>query len=775
MTKSGSNWVVTYTVASNATTIAMVFNTGGNSWDNNGGGNWNFNVTNAPLTSAPPVPTGLSAVGTSTNTVSLIWTPAPTASGYVIYRNGSVLASNTFANFLDTIGETDTEYTYAVVATNVVGSSPISSNVTTKTFFAPVSNNTLRLVSPGTSTNLNTNRVTFRGHAGLGLTNGLRWSNTINGQTGSISFHGITNSSGWEWSADLPLASGSNNFVFSALYPTNGPVQQTGSDSPVPYTAWASGISNGIGFGAWTITTSNGAAGSFLAEAGSPQIVGADVATNYGVTWTNGSGGGSGFAGWSFESAGTGTFVFGNPTNAGIGGMGSKAFQLRTPAGSGNNYATVNRTLSPALSVGQTLSFLWGINWDCDTTNGAKGFSLFAGTNEIVNVNNGASAVITFNGTNLPFGYGTNAMRWSFRMNPGNSLQISANDRDGDGTFSTNLTVAGAPSSLRFYAANMDANANREPYFDDFRIESLPASNIQLGTATKGFGLWANNGGSVAARRNLPASFDSGDSLAIRIDNNWIDNGSKVGLALATADGANRFNFYFTGGESTYRIDDATTNRDSGLAYTETGLLLTFTMTGANTYSLNTGASVITGTLGAGGAITQLVVYNNNGGTGTERNFYVGEMSFSEQQTASAVTSLSAPSIVLQSATAGIPNTWWDAYGIGPENRTATADSDGDGWTNAQEFAFGLVPNVAGGKVVEVSPTNPNKIVFLQRDSGASYLVQSATDLSSGFNGTVSATATADQSGVPEGYTRYEAAFPPGSRGFLKVEATLSP
>jgi len=774
MAKSGSNWVYTYTVASNATTIALVFNNGTGTWDNNGGGNWNFNVTNAPLTNPPPAPTGLSALGTSTNTVSLIWNPAPTASGYVIYRNGSVLASNTFANFLDTTGETDTEYTYAVVATNGIGSSLPSSNVTTKTLFAPVSNNSLRLVSPGTTTNLNTNRITFRGHAGLGLTNGLRWSNTVNGQTGSISFHGITNSSGWEWSAELPLVGGSNNFVFSALYPTSGPIQQTGSDSPIPYTGWTGGASNGVGFGVWTITTSNGSAGSFLAEVGTPQITGADFATNYGANWTNGSSGGSGFANWSFDSAGTGAFVFGNPTNAGVGGMGAKAFQLQTPGGSGS-YATANRALSQPMSVGQTVSFLWGMNWDCNTTNGAKGFSLFAGTNELVNVNNGASEVITCNGTNVQFGYGTNAMRWSFKLLSASSLQVSANDRDGNGTFTTNLPVVGAPSSLRFYAANMDPNPNRQPFFDDFRIESPPVSNITLGGSAKGFGLWANNKSSVTARRNLPASFDSGDSLTIRIDNNWIDSGNRVGLALATAGGTNRWNFYFIGGQNTYRIDDATANRDSGLAYTADGLLLTLTLTSSNAYSLSTGSSVITGMLGAGDPITQLVVYNNNAGTGTERNFYVGEMSFSEQPTMTGVTTLSAPSIVLQPVTAGIPNTWWDGYGIASADRTVTADPDGDGWTNAQEFSFGLNPSSAGGKTVEVNPSNPNKIVFLQRSSGASYVVQSATDLGSGFNGTVTATAASDQSGVPEGYTRYEATFPSGSRGFLRVEATLSP
>jgi hypothetical protein len=268
---------------------------------------------------------------------------------------------------------------------------------------------------------------------------------------------------------------------------------------------------------------------------------------------------------------------------------------------------------------------------------------------------------------------------------------------------------------------------------------------------------------------------EAGDVLTVRIDNNWVDSGRRVGLALANASGSNRVNFYLVGGDSNYRIDDAVPNRDSGLAYTDNGFLLTLTMTGSNTYSLNIGGTAVTGTLGGSGPITQLAVYNDNAGGGTERNFYVGEMTFTEAQTVEAVTTLSSPTITLQSLVAGIPTTWWDQHSVAEANRTATADPDGDGFTNAQEYSFGLDPSSAGGKTVEVSPTNPNKIIFLKRNSGATYQVQSAADLGSGFTGTVTATAAADQSGVPDGYTRYEASFPSGSRGFLKVEATLSP
>ncbi|MBM3968202.1 MAG: hypothetical protein FJ308_24555, partial [Planctomycetes bacterium] len=209
--------------------------------------------------------------------------------------------------------------------------------------------------------------------------------------------------------------------------------------------------------------------------------------------------------------------------------MGTKAFRLRNP--SSNTYATANRAFSEPLAAGQTLSFLWGMNWDCNTTNGAKGFVIFSGTNEIVVVNNANSSNITCNSVNTGFGYGTNAMRWSFQVNAGNSLQVSANDRDGVGTFTTNLTVVGAPSSVRFYAANMETNINREPYFDELRIEG-PYPNLDLGSDRKGLGLWANSNGEVTAWRNLPAALQAGDTLSVRLDNNWIDTSGEIGLAL---------------------------------------------------------------------------------------------------------------------------------------------------------------------------------------------------------------------------------------------------
>lgn len=128
---------------------------------------------------------------------------------------------------------------------------------------------------------------------------------------------------------------------------------------------------------------------------------------------------------------------------------------------------------------------------------------------------------------------------------------------------------------------------------------------------------------------------------------------------------------------------------------------------------------------------------------------------------------------VTDAAESGLPS-WAAEYGLSGTNAAAGADPDGDGWSNAQEYAFGLKPNVAGGELVQV-PAGGGKITYLQR-SGVTYVVKSATDLGGGFDGTVDPVRSDPQpADVPAGYEQWEATMPAGSRGFLKVEATIAP
>jgi len=117
---------------------------------------------------------------------------------------------------------------------------------------------------------------------------------------------------------------------------------------------------------------------------------------------------------------------------------------------------------------------------------------------------------------------------------------------------------------------------------------------------------------------------------------------------------------------------------------------------------------------------------------------------------------------------------WASGYGLSGADAGSEADPDGDGWSNAQEYAFGLVPNVAGGELVQV-PAGGGKITYRQR-SGGTYLVRSATNLAAAFDGTVEPVRSSPQpADVPAGYEQWEAVMPAGNRGFLKVEATVAP
>jgi endonuclease G len=115
---------------------------------------------------------------------------------------------------------------------------------------------------------------------------------------------------------------------------------------------------------------------------------------------------------------------------------------------------------------------------------------------------------------------------------------------------------------------------------------------------------------------------------------------------------------------------------------------------------------------------------------------------------------------------------WASSQGLAGGNATATADPDGDAWTNAQEFAFGLNPQTAGGRLVEIGQTIDGRvrITFLQR-AGMNYTVRLATSLESGFTGTLASTESADQSNTPADYTRHEAVLPEGEKAFIKIEA----
>jgi hypothetical protein len=232
-----------------------------------------------------------------------------------------------------------------------------------------------------------------------------------------------------------------------------------------------------------------------LASAGAVSaITHNDNADNYGNGWTSGSNGGTGFGAWTLSSSGgTGGFAgafLGNPSDADISGMptnsNSRSFALYANTSSGS-FVNAERGFSKPLGVGDSFSFVWGINWDSGS-GGNKGFSIYSGGTsgaELINVNNAGSSVITINRTNVGFGYGTTAMTWTITRTSTTSLQVEATNRDVSPTaapnYSGTFTISGAPDSFKFYASNMQVGDKAQPYFNNFQLNLVD-----------GFGTWAS-------------------------------------------------------------------------------------------------------------------------------------------------------------------------------------------------------------------------------------------------------------------------------------------
>jgi hypothetical protein len=214
-----------------------------------------------------------------------------------------------------------------------------------------------------------------------------------------------------------------------------------------------------------------------------------DNASNppYSDGWQSGDNGGTGFSAWTIATGGggfSGAFI-GDPAAAGIGGMSPQSFGLYANPEAGNPFVNADRGLTGGgLSVGQTFSFQWGANWDSNGT-GNKGFNLYVGGvsgTQVVNVNMGGfPGIITFNGNNTGFTYGTNVMTWSFTMMDPTTLGVLATPRNpSDPNFTTNITVSAGIDAFRLYASSLDLGDQRQPYFNNFEVVPEP-STIALG------------------------------------------------------------------------------------------------------------------------------------------------------------------------------------------------------------------------------------------------------------------------------------------------------
>ena len=155
----------------------------------------------------------------------------------------------------------------------------------------------------------------------------------------------------------------------------------------------------------------------------------------------------------------------------------------------------------------------------------------------------------------------------------------------------------------------------------------------------KAFGLFANGPGfeQAVAYRSLEKPLQSGDSFSFMMENGQIEKKfdkddptpGSIGLVLRTSnanasvgdynkDAAFEFGFYQ--GKTNYQIYDGTDNADSGVPFVDSGVSVTVTITGADTYELEVQTlkdkkvtKVGSRKLKISGAIQSLAIFDRNG------------------------------------------------------------------------------------------------------------------------------------------------------------------
>jgi Bacterial Ig domain len=207
----------------------------------------------------------------------------------------------------------------------------------------------------------------------------------------------------------------------------------------------------------------------------------------------------------------------------------------------------------------------------------------------------------------------------------GNGWQTGDNGGSGFGSW-TLTTTSGNVNDNGHFIGSSTGNGNGDGNAD---------GDINVSGAA--FGLYANSGNTAGAIRPFGA-LQVGQTISLRMDNGFISTSSTVGFGLRDASNVNRLEFYFTGGNSFYRVSDSAGVNNTTLGFSDEGMNVSFTLTGANTYSLTVsqlvgGSQTITGTLSAGGPITNLRLFNFNAGSGSASDAFFNSLAIDRDVT----------------------------------------------------------------------------------------------------------------------------------------------
>jgi len=233
-------------------------------------------------------------------------------------------------------------------------------------------------------------------------------------------------------------------------------------------------------------------------------------------------------------------------------------------------------------------------------------------------------------------------------------------------------------------------------------------ANSNLDSCASAFGMYANSGDLAQAVRPLVTPLRTGQTVRVMFENGWIGTSNSVGFALENED-ESLFECYFYGGDGTYRVTDSLGNRDTGVAFTDQGLMIEFSLMGETNYTAVIGGTNVSGNLIVRGdtAIKRLRFWNYSAGSGERYNAYFNDLVVTEDSGGGVLRD--TVEIYLVDPDNNIPEWWLDKYFGSGTADVAQIDSDGDGHINQHEYWLGTDPtNAASSLVIEGVGLNEN-------------------------------------------------------------------
>ena len=214
--------------------------------------------------------------------------------------------------------------------------------------------------------------------------------------------------------------------------------------------------------------------------------------------------------------------------------------------------------------------------------------------------------------------------------------------------------------------------------------------DCNTGGGPKSFGVYGNGGAEGRATRTFNGELVVGQTFTIDMDNGFIGgvyaNNYVAELQLRNSSGQIRWGFHFRGGAGEYQMYDASNTSfergTSGLGFTANGLRLVFTLTGANTYSVNiyspaTAGSPtrsFTGTLANSGGIDRVTVLKRDTNSGCNYDAFWNNMSISA---CPAGTPACTVTLTSGASSAGTQNTFSAPAGQSAYSWALSANSSG--------------------------------------------------------------------------------------------------